>query len=85
MGTINPSALGSPWTWRNIVMNFFVKHKLKKKKCVVFLLCSEYTLGELKIVTDGVRIILEIRNWGLQRLDDLLKSTQWVIGNNGTL
>lgn len=66
------------------VMNFFVKHKLKKKKCAVFLLCNEYILRELKLVTDGVRIILEIISWGPQRLYDLLKNTQWVTGNIGT-
>ena len=67
-----------------VCYEFLCETQVKEKICAVFLLCSEYTLGELKIVTDGVRIILEIRNWGPQRLYDLLKNTQWVTGNNGT-
>ena len=45
-----------------VCYEFLCETQVKEKICAVFLLCSEYTLGELKIVTDGVRIILEIRN-----------------------
>lgn len=57
MGTINPWALDSHGLEEIFCYEFLCETQVKEKKCAVFLLCNKYILRELKLVTDGVRII----------------------------